>query len=363
MKKLLQKLLSRQQPCLTAIDIGSHTTKVMEIKRRKGLPYITALGSMPTPPLRDGVKLDEEELARVISRLVETAGVTGTEVITAISGSKVITRQIRVPVMPDAELQKTAWAEAKKHIPLPIEDLTVRYVKLGEESVDGMTHINLMLIAVPTALVEQVYHIFMMAGLKIRAVDLQAFALWRLFGKDQRAATLDKGNAEAVAVLEIGAGNSQLVIIKGGEIKFVRVMAAGGNAVIEAIAGHYRISGEEARQLTEETTTSFPARLQLDFYLRQGIDTLAREVERSLDFYCSQPGSVPVNNILLAGGTAKLTGLADYLTERWGIVTEIKIPDCWNNYILNDQQEALFEYDPAYAVALGLLMGEVEEHV
>lgn len=369
MKKLLQKLLPKPQPCQIAVDIGSDRIKVMEITFIKGIPNFVKIGSVQSPPLREGGKLDEEKLVAAISRLIETTGITGSEVVTSITGSKVITRQIKVPLMPDSELDKVVQAEAKKQIPLPLEDLTVRYVKLGEENLEGANFVNILLIAAPTLLVEQYYHIFMAAGLKIMVVDLQAFSLCRLFRKTQLST--NEGNKMATAVLDIGSNHSQLVIMNNGVIKFVRVMAVGGVQVTEVIANNYQIRRDEAQQLKEEwgqifqgqeelAATSFPAKLQLAPFIREAIDNLAWEVSRSLDFYRSQPGSIFVSTIILTGGTSKLKGLAVYLTEKWGIDTKIMVPDYWQNY-LSTNEGCPLEYDPSFAVSLGLLMGEAEQ--
>ena len=308
----------RQKSHLLAIDIGTHSIKLMELKLTRGRPTLSALGSIATPALRDG-RLDEEELVKSLTHLVDTTAVSTTEVLTAITGAKVITRQIRLPAMSDEELAKAVLTEAQEHIPVPITDLAIRYVKLGREQMDQAEYLNIMLIAVPTALVEQYYHIFLMAGLKVTAMDLQAFGLWRIFGQEQISNPL--------AVLDIGYGHSQLVVIKDGEIKYHRGMSEGGRTLKDPV----------------------------------GLDNLAREVQRSLDFYQSQPGGIPVTNIILTGGGCNIPGVADYLNNSWSITTEIRVPACWNSFI--QDQPSLMQYDPSYAMALGLLLREVPSNV
>lgn len=313
MQRFLKQYFRRYKSHLLAIDIGAYSIKLVEMQLDKGLPSISALGSIASPSPREG-KLDEEELVRALSRLITTCAVSTTEVITAISG-KVITRNIRLPVMPHQDLAKAVFSEAQEHIPLPINDLTVRYVKLSQET----DYVNVMLIAVPTDLVEQYYHIFLMAGLKVTAIDLQGFGLWRLFGQGK--------NSDALAVADIGYSHSQLMVIKDGEIKFLRAMAEGGRTIKEA----------------------------------EGMDSLASELKRSLNFYQAQPGSSPVNNIILSGGSCNINGFANSLKDRLGINAEIKTPDCWNSLITDNP--AIMKYDPSYAMALGLLMGEVPINV
>lgn len=318
MQRFLKQYFRSYKSHLLAIDIGAYSIKLLEMKIDKGRPSISALGSIASPSAREG-KLDEEELVIALNQLITTCSVSATEVITAISGTKVITRQIRLPAMPDQELAKAVFSEAQEHIPLPIDDLTVRYVKLSQEQVEQTNYLNVMLIAVPTALVEQYYHIFLMAGLKVTAMDLQAFGLWRLFGQEK--------DSDALAVADIGYSHSQLMVIKDGEIKFLRGMAEGGRTMNEA----------------------------------EGVDNLAREIKRSLSFYQSQPGSFPVSNMIFSGGSCNTNGFVDGLKERLEVNVEIKTPDCWNSFILDNP--SIMKYDPSYAMALGLLMGEVPSNV
>lgn len=308
MKTFFRQLL-RPRPCLTAVDIGTYEIKLIELRKNQGVPLIKNYTSLATPPSRAG-RLAEEEIAQAIASLTELAGVKGQEVITAISGSRVITRQIKLPLMADQALEDAVKSEAARHLPLPVEELTLRYVKLGQEQEAGVDQLNVMLIAVPTALVEQYYHIFFMAGLTLKAIDLQAFGLWRLFGRP--------ANPDLLAVFDIGSTYSQVLVLQAGEIKFLRGITLGSNA---------------------------------------GIDNLALELKKSLDYYCGQRAAASITRVILTGGGSKLRGVEQYLSKICGLPTQVAIPDCWQSYDKKLSQD--FPYDPSYAIPLGLALREV----
>jgi Tfp pilus assembly PilM family ATPase len=46
---------------------------------------------------------------------------------------------------------------------------------------------------------------------------------------------------------------------------------------------------------------------------RREVQVLARELVASLEFYQSQPGSLPLDDILVAGGTSRIPGFAQEL--------------------------------------------------
>lgn len=314
MKRLLDKYLSKYRTSHVAIDIGTYTIKLLEIKVQKGRATIGAMGSIATPPLRDG-RLDEAEVATALSQLVKNCAMNTRQVITAVPSTKGMVRQIRVPMMSDQELSKAVLNEAQQHIPRPIQDFTVRYVKLGPERGGDHQHLNVMLVAVPTSLIEQYYHIFLMADLQVTSMDLQPFGLWRLFAREKMEHPL--------ALVDVGHSYSLLVVVEAGEIKFLRTIAEGGSSTTDV----------------------------------SSLDHLAREINRSLSFYQAQPGNNPVGNILLSGGGCKLKGIQQYLTDHLGIPVEDKIPEVWNFLIMD--QLSLMPYDPSYAMVLGLLLGEV----
>ncbi|WP_459911234.1 type IV pilus biogenesis protein PilM [Desulfotomaculum defluvii] len=319
----MRKLI-RPKPCLTAVDIGTQEIKLIELKLSNGVPLIHKYASMATPPLREG-KLAEEETAQALTRLTDLAGISSREVITAISGAKVITRQMKLPPMEDGALEETVKSEVSKYIPLPVEDLTLRYVKLGLEKGEAEDQLNIMLIAVPTALVEQYYHIFFMAGLTLKAIDLQAFGLWRLFGRTESTRTL--------AVLDIGSTYSQVLVMKEGKIKFLRGITIGSQAFIQEIAflNHPEAPG--------------------------GMHNLALELKRSLDYYCSQRGEETIQRVILTGGGSKLNGVEQYLSRICSVPSQIEIPAHWRSYDQDSEQNT--PYDPSYAVSLGLALREV----
>ena len=60
--------------------------------------------------------------------------------------------------------------------------------------------------------------------------------------------------------------------------------------------------------------------------MRRQVQTFARELVSSLQFYQNQPGSLGIGEIVLTGGTAHLEGLADDLQRLIGVAVRIGDP-------------------------------------
>ena len=92
------------------------------------------------------------------------------------------------------------------------------------------------------------------------------------------------------------------------------------------------------------------------------LDELLREIRRSVNFYQSQQEGGeprPLSEILLAGGSSQLGGLAEYITARLG--TTARVADPFESPTFDSSAEAaewLREQAPRLGTCLGLAIKE-----
>lgn len=370
MKKIFQKLLPKKK-YFVGIDIGAHQIKAAEVKIIDGVPEVVSLRGCPSPPGVWTDQLDEESL---VQALKEVANPKIKEVITCIGGERLVSRIVRLPPMSERETEAAVRFEVEKFVPTPVDQLIIRHVRLGKANGDkekspqkkifnlravnsvnakkaaGNREVqNVLLLAVPAATIYQYYSIFSRAGLTVTAVDLQAFALWRLYGRKAPGVR---------AVIDIGAATSQLVMVKDGLIQFLRLLPVGGNVLTGYFVDTYGVNFPEAQQMKEEAAVSAdgdlnaPAGMQMGDVLRAGLQEITKELRRSLEF-CSAQECLRTEKLVLSGGTGKLKGLAGYLQEELGIPVEAGFPEIY----LSEGET----FDSAFAVAVGLALREVTE--
>jgi type IV pilus assembly protein PilM len=114
------------------------------------------------------------------------------------------------------------------------------------------------------------------------------------------------------------------------------VLEWGGGALNIALARALDLAPSEVeglkRQLSLEAGAEAPEGIapeQLALALdavRKQIQSFARELVSSLQFYQNQPGSLSIGEIVLTGGTAHLPGLADELQRLIGVRVRIGDP-------------------------------------
>ncbi|MDQ7789324.1 MAG: type IV pilus assembly protein PilM [Clostridia bacterium] len=327
-KELVGRVLPKQT-LFTAVDYGTRWIKIASVNIAGPQPALLQLSRVLQPaPGED--ELDQDARIAWLADAVEMAGIKNQEVIAALSADKVITRQIQLPLMPEKELASAVTFEAEKLIPVPLSDLIVRYVKLGETEGEEGRQQDILLAAVPIEVVQSFYEMFIQAGVVITALDLQPLALWRALSGVVGSSAPPDGTA---AIVDIGAANTTFIVVDRGSLLFWRSLSVGGDMLTDSMAESYGISFEEAQQLKEESgkilsaeeavDVTAPEEMQLDFSLRDGLGEIVREVRRSLDFYAGNNEDRPVQKIILSGGTSNLKGFVPFLADALDLPVEI----------------------------------------
>jgi Tfp pilus assembly PilM family ATPase len=124
----------------------------------------------------------------------------------------------------------------------------------------------------------------------------------------------------ATVVVALGHDRSTLAISDGTVCEFTRVLEWGGEKLEQAIGFDLRVTPEEALELklhasmerVDVGTEDAQSRAVRDALERE-LQKLARELVASLQFYQSQPGSLAISEILVAGGTSQIPGLPEEL--------------------------------------------------
>jgi type IV pilus assembly protein PilM len=343
MKGFFQRYLPKKSHFI-GVDVGTYSVKVAVVQIIDDVPEVISLKSVPAP---EGVwtdHLDEESLVGILQELQNPEL---KEVITCIGGEKTVIRIVRLPQMSDKELETAIRFEVEKFVPVPIDQLIIRHVRLGDTVAGDELFENVLLLVVPAATIYQYYGIFARAGLTVTAIDFQAFALWRLFGREIEG---------TVAILDIGAGTSQLVIVKDGVILFVRRLPVGGNILTQLLMDALGVDFAEAQQMQEmarvtpKHNQNSPGGIQLEFVLRDGLMEIYRELQRSLEFFATR-GEIRVERLLLSGGISRLKWITTYLSDALEMPVQIGFPDI--------DMSAGVTFDPAFSVAVGLALREI----
>jgi type IV pilus assembly protein PilM len=235
-----------------------------------------------------------------------------------------------VGVEEEKQLANAVQFRAQEALPIPLDEAVLDY-RVLDESVDaeGQKVKRVLLVVAYRELIDRYVSACRKAGINLAGIDLEAFALLRALG-----APANREGSALVAVA-IGHDRSTFAVSDGRICEFTRVVEWGGSALNVALARAFDSTPSEVETMkrslsldgstTPEDLTPEQTTLALDAVRRQ-LQSFARELVSSLQFYQNQPGSLGIGEIVLTGGTAHLPGLAEELERLIGVHVRIGDP-------------------------------------
>jgi len=313
---------------LVGVDIGTASIKVCQVKEtRKGLGLVR-LGYAPLGPqvIVDGQVIDAGAVVETLQKVFHDAKIRQKECALSVSGQSVIIRKITVPMMTEAELSEQIQWEAEQHIPFDIKDVHVDYQVLRRRV--EASQMDLLLVAAKRDQIEEYAQLARNAKLKPMVCDIDAFTVQNLF---EYSRTLPQD--QTVALINVGASLSSLNIVANGVSAFTREIANGGNVITEEIQKQLNVPREqaEAYKCGGSASPDDPARAgmvpqQVVQVIEAVSDTIAAEIQRSLDFFMATSGEGEIARIYVTGGSANLAALARAIERRARVSVETWSP-------------------------------------
>jgi type IV pilus assembly protein PilM len=279
-----------------------------------------------------------------------------------ISNNRIGVRTIELAGIADLkQLANAVRFRAQEALPIPIDEAVLDYQVLSEgTNAEGQPVRRVLLVVAYRDLVNGYAQACRLAGLKLTGVDLEAFALLRALSPAGPPET--GAERSALVAVAIGSERSTLAVSDGYTCEFTRVLDWGGSSLTNSLARSLGVALEEAERLKEllslEETPGAVQGLtaeqtaQAVEVLRNGLQGFGRELVSSLQFYQSQPDSLGIREVVLAGGAAQLGGLASAIQGLIGVTVRVGDPLA----AVEVGKKARDAANPALAVPIGLGM-------
>jgi type IV pilus assembly protein PilM len=308
---------------LVGVDIGSSAIKVCQLKEsRKGYGLIR-LGYEPLPPqtIVDGHVMNAQAVVETLGKVFQQAKIKQKECALSISGQAVIIRKISVPMMTSAELDEQIQWEAEQHIPFDIKDVHVDYEVLRRRPEAGQ--MDLLLVAAKRDEITDYTQIARNAKLKPIVVDIDAFTVQNLFEVSRGIPT-----DQTFAIINVGASLASINIISKGASAFTRDIANGGNYITEQIQKQLSVTFDQAEAFKIASVNAQPGAVpaQVAQVIEAVCDSIAGEIQRSLDFFLATSGEPEMHRIYLTGGSSNLPALQSAVARRSRVPIEVLSP-------------------------------------
>ena len=140
----------------------------------------------------------EAELAAKIKQLLESRKVGAKKIILGLSGLHCLTRPLTLPLLPKAMLEEAIMREARRVLPVPLEQLHVSWQIISAS--EGNTKV--FLVAIPRNTADSILKVLHRVGLKPYMIDIKPLALTRL-AKEATAIIVDVQSTEFDIVIMV----------------------------------------------------------------------------------------------------------------------------------------------------------------
>jgi type IV pilus assembly protein PilM len=337
---------------LVGLDLGSSSVKVVEL-RKKGDGYeLVNLGmeSLGQDTVVDGAIMDSFSVSSAIEKIFSENKIKTKDVATAVSGHSVIVKKITVNVATEDEVLNAVPYEAQQYIPFDMADVNLSYQILGPPQAGP--GFDVMLVAVKKDKILNHTNVVRQAGRDPAVVDIDAFALQNAF-----EVSYEPPPDRMIALLNIGASIMNINIVRGGVPLFTRDVSVGGNQYTDTLQKELDLSYEDAEKLKQGKEVGNVAPGAMTPHIRSVSEILLLEIQKTFDFFRQTTTTENIQQVYMAGGTARIEGLADLLKEEFNIPIEIMNP--FQRVDINSSKfdtSYINDIAPRMSVAVGLAL-------
>lgn len=312
------------------LDIGSTGVRAAEVEfGPKGpaatqTPEVVRFGESPLPPgaVRDGEVVEPNVVATAIKQLWRDTRFGSKNVVIGVGNQRVLVRDLDLPAMPLDQLRQSLPYQVQDQIPVAIEDALLDYVPTGTRDGQHGPVVSGLLVAATKDTVESNVAAVTAAGLRPTMVDLTALALTR---------SLARGpwRERTVALVDIGARITTVVIVSHGMPQFVRVLPTGGQDMTDAVSNALGVPDAQAEQIKRQVGIGIAVQPDLRpaaEAVAQVGHVLVEAVRGTLSYFAmNNPGEV-LDMVLLTGRAAQLPGLGQYVSSAARVGVSLAAP-------------------------------------
>ncbi|QCB93642.1 type IV pilus assembly protein PilM [Cellulomonas shaoxiangyii] len=298
------------------LDIGTTTVRAAEVEFGKGGPAsgtatLVRYGEAPLPAgaVRDGEVTEAEVVSTSLRRLWAQAKFGTKDVVIGVGNQRVLVREFDLPWLPDNQIKQSLPFHVQGVLPMSTDDALLDFFPVSEfEGRSGRT-LKGMLVAAQRDTVNANVLAVVGAGLRPTQVDLNAFALLRSVCRGELA-------SQTVAVVDVGAHLTHVVVSAHGVPRLVRTLPSGGQQVTDAVAAAAGIGRPEAEEAKRALGLGYAAPAEhaaAADALNEAAQKLLEAVRGTIAFYSGNHREAPIEAVLVTGGGAALPGFGQYL--------------------------------------------------
>lgn len=357
---LIRSLKQQVAPRYLGVDIGTTSIKVVEVEQGKELPRLVNYALLESQSSlsrankvfqTSSLKLFDEEIVELLKFALKKMKPRADEAIASLPNFSAFMTVLNFPEMSPAELQRNMAFQAKQYVPLPISEVAIDWLKVGEyRDEKGFQYQQIFLISVPLEQIRKYQKVFKEAGLRLQALEVESLSLARgLVGNDPTP----------TLIVDIGSRSTAIAIADNGQLKFTSQTDFAGASLTQSLASSLNINPLRAEELKRERGIAGTGpNYELSTLMVPFLDVIINEVKRAIVNYESQfPSARKIERVILSGGGANLLGIEKFVSGRLEIPAVKAAPFSRVEYPAT-VEPLVGELNPMMSIALGLTLRE-----
>ncbi|MFH0969462.1 MAG: pilus assembly protein PilM [Patescibacteria group bacterium] len=383
------------------IDFGTSAIKVVELSHKNQKACLENYGwvdlGLINPSSVNRVSVSKEQvsynkkLQKYLEKLIKSMKPKSDSAYISLPGFSGLLTVIEFPAMSESELEEAIRFEARKYIPMSLDEVALDWEIIKNESESEKAPVKnnntlpvkeetkeeikkesswnkdigsfikkkpentkkkneILLVAAPKNEVMRCGNIVKEAGLSVKNVEIELFSMTRaIIGNDPGC----------FLIVDIGSRITNMILVEKGTIRVNRNIEGGGNEITNVIADSLNISKQRAEELKKENKDLLNNK-EMSLIIPV-IDMVINESIRIVNAYKEKKGgSFRVDGIILSGGSSRLQGIENYFQSKTGIQTSLGNP--WKKISYDEKLKPFVEkMGASFSVALGLAERGLEE--
>lgn len=356
------------------IDIGTSAIKIVEVGKKSNRSELLNYGIFELKGLNDSpgshsanqsiLKLPDDEIVWGIKEIIKKANIKSKDVVASIPSFSTFSTVVEMSYLSEGDFEKVIPLEAKKYIPLPIDDVVLDWSIIGIMGKEGLsvtepnkkdsktptkpTNVEVFLAAVPKSETARYQAIMKKSGLNLKALELENSSLIRaLLGND----------LSPTAIVNIGGRSTSILVVNKGYERVSHNYEVGGFEITKSISKSLKISIEKAEELKRQFGLKPIDENVVNEAMTSLVDMMVFETNKTITNYEKSSGQ-QIPSIIITGGLTNMPNFMEYFKNKIG--REVFQSNIFNRIIYSKSLEpAVPELVNIFPVALGLGMRDI----
>ena len=360
--------LTRAQVQPIGLDIGHDSIKMLQTEVVGDTLSVRAAARQAfTPEAKSSPEVRMAIAVDMIRQMFRQNPFAGRRVIASLPSEIVHSKNLRLPLIPAAELASAVQYEAKNIFPFNTDDAQVHFLPAGDVRQGTDVRQEVIVIAARNEDVNTFLEQLHRSGAIVESLDVDALALFRTV---ERFIRRREDEQEVHVLVDVGFRRSQVVIGKGRDISFFKPIDIGGHHLQEAVGRKLGISTDEAQALrrrlveagepTDPTAKRDPVRQAVFDATRSVMEDLCREISLCLRYYSVTFRGHRPSRLRVVGGEACDPQLQSLLNSTLTIPVEAGRPLYSADTArmkASDRRGTMSEWSQAFGLSLKLTRG------